>query len=141
MKAVSAVVFSLALASCSTRNEEAAEVAASNATAPTATASTTASSSEADYSDTGKQAAWIERGKDAIKAKLRDPDSAQFRNVAFHSSGGVPVACGEVNANNGFGGKAGYERFIAAGTSLAVLESEMTSSSELDTVWNRFCRG
>ena len=136
MKVAIVGLMSLALVACAAREEQAVEEETSNATTTTAT-----SSSEPDYSDRGKQTAWIETGKDAIKAKLRDPDSAQFRNVEFHSSGGVPVACGEVNANNGFGGKAGYERFIAAGTSLAVLESEMASSSELDTVWNKFCRG
>jgi hypothetical protein len=103
--------------------------------------SETSSSDKPDYSDAGKQVAWIERGKEAIKAKLRDPDSAQFRDVKFHSGGGVPLACGEVNANNGFGGKAGYERFVAAGDSLAVLESEMTSSTEMDQVWNKMCVG
>jgi hypothetical protein len=91
------------------------------------------------YDDRGKQLVWIEKGKDAIKTKLRDPDSAQFRNVEFHAGGGVPLACGEVNGNNGFGGKAGYERFVAASDSIAVLESEMTSSADMDEVWNRFC--
>lgn len=108
-----------------------------------AAANTTTSSPAGgtDYSDKGKQAAWIEKGEDAIKAKLRDPDSAKFRSVEFHAGGGVPIACGEVNGNNGFGGKAGFERFVAASDTIAVLESEMTSSSDMDTVWNKFCRG
>lgn len=38
-----------------------------------------------------------------VKRSLRDPDSAQFRNV----SGG----CGEVNAKNAYGAMAGFEPF------------------------------
>jgi hypothetical protein len=109
------------------------------ATAKPAPANEMPSSNAGAYDDRGKQLVWIEKGKEAIKTKLRDPDSAQFRNVEFHAGGGVPLACGEVNGNNGFGGKAGYERFVAASDSIAVLESEMTSSADMDEVWNKFC--
>jgi hypothetical protein len=95
--------------------------------------------SSSKYSDVAKQYAWIETGKEQIKTKLKDPDSATFRNVHFYSGGGVPVTCGEVNAKNSFGGYNGFERFIAAGSQLAVLESDMKSPSELDEVWARFC--
>lgn len=107
---------------------------------PSAASTVAPGKAESSYSDAGKQQAWIRRGEDAIRAKLRDPDSATFRNVKFYSGGGVPVACGEVNSNNGFGGKAGYERFLSAGTTLAVLESEMTTASEMSDVWDKFCR-
>lgn len=91
------------------------------------------------YSDVTRQYAWIERGKDQIKLRLKDPASAEFRNVHFYSGGGVPVTCGEVNSKNSFGGYTGFERFIAAGSQLAVVESDMTSPSELDEVWAKFC--
>jgi hypothetical protein len=94
---------------------------------------------QAAYADVGRQYAWNERGKDQIKARLRDPDSANFRNVRFYSGGGVPVTCGEVNSKNGFGGYTGFERFISAGSQLAVVESDMTSPRELDEVWEKFC--
>lgn len=134
------------LLGCSQKPDEVA-VAKDDALANTVIAATKSPSpaSEAPsskagvYDDRGKQLVWIEKGKDAIKTKLRDPDSAQFRNVEFHAGGGVPLACGEVNGNNGFGGKAGYERFVAASDSIAVLESEMTSSADMDEVWNKFC--
>jgi hypothetical protein len=93
-----------------------------------------------DYSDPGKQAAWIRVSEDAIRAKLKDPDSAEFRNVNFYAGGGVPMACGEVNAKNGFGGYTGFEPFVAAGSELAFLSSEMTSSREFRKVWNQFCK-
>lgn len=97
------------------------------------------STPQSDHSDTGKQAAWNDLGKEAIKAKLRDPDSANFRNVTFYNGSGKPITCGEVNAKNGFGGYDGFERFIAAGDVLTVLESEMVEGG-MDEVWDQFCR-
>lgn len=141
------VLGAVLLAACNQQpNEEVASENALNdrianiAEAPAAEA-TQAAPSKPNYNDSGKQVAWIERGKNAIREKLRDPSSAEFRNVTFHSGGGVPMACGEVNANNGFGGKGGYERFIAAGTTMAVLESEMTTAAEMTEVWDRYCVG
>ncbi len=44
--------------------------------------------------------------------KLKDPYSAQFKNVRFsNGSGGVWVVCGEVNSKNSYGGYAGYTKF------------------------------
>lgn len=84
-----------------------------------------------------KQYAWIEVSKEAIKAQLKDAASAEFKDVRFYSGGGVPVACGQVNAKNGFGGYGGFERFIAAGREMAVLESQ--SSDGIGPVWDKFC--
>lgn len=90
-----------------------------------------------DGMDKFRQAAWVEKGKEAIKAKLKDPDSAQFRNVNFFSGGGVPTACGEVNAKNGFGGYSGFERFIAAGDAIAFTESQIEGG--LGPAWDKYC--
>jgi len=50
---------------------------------------------------------------DAVKRKLRDPSSAEFRNVnTYEPEQRVLVVCGLVNAKNGFGGYAGYEAFV-----------------------------
>lgn len=46
--------------------------------------------------------------KERVAAQLRDPASAQFRNV--RTSGGV--VCGEVNGKNAYGAYAGFSRFI-----------------------------
>ena len=58
-----------------------------------------------------------------VKAKLKDPESAQFRNQQFFASHityadgvRVPVAytiCGEINAKNSYGGYSGYRRFFS----------------------------
>jgi len=62
-------------------------------------------SSKAD--DKSREDAIIERAKNVVLENLRDPSSAQFKNVRLYGS----WVCGEVNSKNGFGGYAGYERF------------------------------
>jgi len=56
--------------------------------------------------------------QDAVKRKLRDPSSAQFRNMGvFHpafADGPPQAVCGEVNSKNGFGGYSGYTIFVWA---------------------------
>ena len=52
-----------------------------------------------------KKIAWMNQGMEAVKTKLKDPDSAEFRNVYFHrGSEDIPMTCGEVNSKNSFGG-------------------------------------
>jgi hypothetical protein len=53
-----------------------------------------------------------ETAKEDVKALLRDPESAIFRNVVVWADS---YTCGEVNSRNGFGGMAGYTRFISMG--------------------------
>lgn len=88
-----------------------------------------------------KQADWNFESQQSIRARLKDPDSAEFRNVRFYSGSGQPVTCGEVNSKNGFGGYTGFQQFIASGTvaNLAFLQSDMTTSVEWANSWNRFC--
>ena len=85
-----------------------------------------------------KEIVWIEKSKDTIRTKLKDPSSARFKGVFFSNASGSPVACGEVNSKNSLGGYAGYQYFIAAGNSnLAFLENEV---ADFATVWNKMCR-
>jgi hypothetical protein len=46
--------------------------------------------------------------KEAVLSKLRDPHSAEFREVNANAQN---VVCGSVNAKNGFGGYVGYSAF------------------------------
>ncbi|WP_157096595.1 hypothetical protein [Tsuneonella dongtanensis] len=102
-------------------------------------ANAVATAKESPLANESTQMAWIGKSQEGIKAKLRDPDSAEFRDSRFYSGGSAPVVCGEVNSKNGFGGYGGYQRFIASGEKLAFLESEMTSSSEMDDAWKKMC--
>ena len=73
--------------------------------------------------------------KQALEAKLKDPDTAKYRNVAAYHVAGAYAFCGEVNAKNGFGGYTGYERFVGV-PNQAFLESEV---ADFDTLWTKFC--
>ena len=55
----------------------------------------------------GEQA--MEKGKEAAAQSLRDPSSAQFRNVTTNGN----YVCGEINGKNAFGGFAGFSEFYA----------------------------
>lgn len=126
------VSVTLILAGCGNQDE----TAATSVTNDTAASAPSGGSGGKYPSD--KQYAWIDIGKEAIKSQLKDPDSAKFRNVAFYSGGGIPIACGEVNAKNGFGGYGGFERFVAAGDQLAFLESQV--SDGIGPVWDKYCK-
>lgn len=76
---------------------------------------------------------------DLVRAGLKDPDSAQFRNDRIVKFKGKSVACGEVNANNSFGGKAGYKRYVAAGETAVVTEEAM-EPAEFEKVWAEICQ-
>lgn len=50
---------------------------------------------------------------DRVSQRLKDPSSAQFRNLTYHNINGFAhVVCGEVNAKNAMGGYAGFRPFI-----------------------------
>jgi len=92
--------------------------------------------------ESSKEFAWVERGKDAVRAKLKDPDSAQFRNVRFHrGKDGVPMTCGEVNSKNSFGGYGGFQKFVSAGRAELTFLSEQMTDGDFVEVWNRMCVG
>lgn len=95
----------------------------------------------AELTEQQKQAEWIHLGKQLVAAKLKDPDSAEFRGVYFHrGSKGVPVTCGEVNSRNGFGGYTGYQRFISAGEPNLTFVEEQFASGDFGEVWRMFCK-
>lgn len=63
--------------------------------------------------------------KEAVAERLRDPDSAQFRNIKSGERRGMFNVCGEVNGKNAYGAYAGYERFVASNDGKAIyLESQ-----------------
>lgn len=65
----------------------------------------------ADFSKVRRAAlpAEIEMIRTAMQDRLKDADSAKFRNVYVIGKGGG--ICGEVNAKNGYGAYAGYRAF------------------------------
>lgn len=59
----------------------------------------------------------VHQHRNAVKALLKDPDSAKFQNenLRFGYTLLNSVLCGEVNSKNEMGGYTGYRRFIASG--------------------------
>ena len=72
----------------------------------------------------------------AVQAQLRDPGSAQFRDVVVVRQDSSTAVCGEVNAKNGFGGYIGYSSFVAIG-SLVQLQTKRDDG--FHTLWNAAC--
>jgi hypothetical protein len=66
-------------------------------------------------------------GEAAVKARLKDPESARFGEQWVGGKDGT-VFCGKVNAKNGFGGYTGEELYFGAGN-LAVLGSDLKDMS------------
>jgi hypothetical protein len=69
----------------------------------------------------------------AVQAELKDPDSAQFRNIVASET----AACGEVNAKNAFGGYVGYTRFIYVGST--VLMEYPNDGGMFEKMWGKTC--
>jgi len=90
--------------------------------------------------DRSTQLRLVGMAKDGVRARLRDPDSADFRNVGFYSGGntGGGAVCGEVNSRNGFGGYTGFDRFVAAGE-MAFFESDTSDGRFGPDVWDQLC--
>ncbi len=78
----------------------------------------------------------IAQGKIAVLDLLKDPISAQFRNLLTYRD---KYFCGEVNAKNSMGGYSGFTRFMyLADTGEAVLDNQ---GRTFDYQWFGFCRG
>ncbi|WGM48093.1 hypothetical protein KOAAANKH_02982 [Brevundimonas sp. NIBR10] len=75
-------------------------------------------------------------GKEAVKARLRDPDSAEFTLVRVVRRGETTAICGYVNSKNGLGGMTGPQRFISGGAT--ALEEDF-APGEMDQAWARLC--
>lgn len=81
----------------------------------------------ADSVQAQKDRVWRMRsmGEAAVKARLKDPESARFGEQWVGGKDGT-VFCGKVNAKNAFGGYTGEELYFGAGN-LAVLDSDLKS--------------
>src|SRR4051812_25042313 len=74
---------------------------------------------EAANNESTKVAQYQVAAKDAMKAMLKDPDSAKYEDVRAVPLAGGYAFCGKVNSKNGFGGYTGYQRFVAGPTMAA----------------------
>lgn len=60
----------------------------------------------------GPDSRLIEETKGLLVGKLKDPDSALFRNIKVVTRPDGKLVCGEINAKNSLGGYVGYKPFI-----------------------------
>ncbi|MEC7120584.1 MAG: hypothetical protein VXW65_11885 [Pseudomonadota bacterium] len=68
--------------------------------------------------------------KMAVRNSRKDPNSAVFRDVNGR--------CGLVNAKNGFGGYAGFKRYISNGD-LVRVEGENATPEQMSEFWSKYC--
>lgn len=85
--------------------------------------------SEKSNNDKQKEAFTILNSQEAVKTKLKDAQSAEFKNMKG--------MCGEVNAKNGFGAYTGFKRYVASGE-IVVIEGQI-DQSEFNKVWHEIC--
>ncbi len=84
-------------------------------------------------------------GRQVVLDTLRDPASAQFRNVRRSwSPNGSATFCGQVNARNGFGGYTGFQRFISGATpsgrtSVQIDDQGGSVGDYFERVWRSDC--
>lgn len=77
----------------------------------------------------------IEQAQKVIADSLRDPSSAQFRNVRMVPYKDGRVICGEVNGKNAYGGYVGFKPFVSGVTSFQIARSG-GRYAELDSAAN-----
>lgn len=76
----------------------------------------------------------VKVAQERVANELRDPSSAQFRNVR-HKDGWV---CGEVNGSNGYGAQAGFQRFVVGPDSVTLEEitkDDATARQHFEVLW------
>lgn len=102
--------------------------------------SPTPTPADAAKAEQQQQFLWIEASKDAVRAQLKDGNSAQFRNVIFHrGKDGLPMVCGQVNSRNSYGAYGGYQLFAASGRNGPVVLQEQMEPKEFGKVMKRLC--
>jgi hypothetical protein len=99
--------------------------------------SSSGSGSGVNLSDPAKQQNWILTSQDGVRNRLKDPGSAKFKDSYFLVWNDTPVVCGWVNSKNSMGGYGGFQRFVAAGESIAYLEEDV---ADFHNVWNEMCQ-
>jgi len=83
----------------------------------------------------------IEGAKNAVRERMRDPTSVEFRSVVVGGNPDSGAVCGEVNGRNGFGGYHGYVRFVATVSYrnvFPVIEPE-AGDDTLSNLWAKDC--
>lgn len=76
-----------------------------------------------DRAKQGDYSLLIEDTQKYLENELKDPASAEFRNV-YIAAGGSPYLCGEFNAKNSYGAYIGFRKFHYLMTGLEMIEGK-----------------
>ena len=80
---------------------------------------------------------FITNEEERIRAGLRDPESARFRNESISTSRTGATLCGQVNSKNAVGGYEGFQRFIS-GQTPPLIEGTI-GPDEMNRQWTKLC--
>jgi hypothetical protein len=83
------------------------------------------------------RASTIQAAEDAVRASLRDPDSARFGNVWFIERSGA--VCGGINAKNAYGGYTGENRFVVKDGAVVIDSVDENEHGDLVIAFGKHC--
>lgn len=90
------------------------------------------------HADSGNENMLTLKAQELVKERLKDPDSAKFKNLYPSTPpGGGVIICGEVNAKNKYGGYGGFRRFFSTGFSVRFKEDDPET---FDGIYETVCR-
>lgn len=101
-----------------------------------------------DEVTSGQYEKFLKLRKEETTKNLKDPSSAQFRNlyISFDKGETTPTLCGEINAKNSYGGYVGFRRFYSIGSQMNEIENlepkesmEKIKQSIFDIIHPRYC--
>jgi hypothetical protein len=87
-----------------------------------------AETAHAEKAEQESKASETARLSEKVSNTLKDPGSAQFRNLELNVE--RKVLCGQVNAKNAFGGYVGFRRFVSSDDGVEIEGERKTDRTE-----------
>lgn len=73
----------------------------------------------------------VDDAKATVANQMRDPSSAQFREVReVRQNDGSLAVCGEVNGKNGFGAYSGFQEFVVHDGRVTLIDPGLTGEAD-----------
>jgi hypothetical protein len=82
----------------------------------------------------------ILKAQDAVAAKMMDPNSVQFKDLAHYIVGEkkLDAVCGSYNAKNAYGGYVGFRKFMVI-AGVTMLRKDDVTAKYFDGLWDDTC--
>ena len=97
---------------------------------------TTYAKATTEFLKTSNSKTAIAKTQELAKKSLKDPESAQFRDVKIQNYGDLKIICGEINAKNSYGGYVGFKRFMGSPTGGVSMEDLSGKYPEINASYN-----